>query len=326
MEHSTTAESFRRHLGKECSEEDRRSHAVMAHELLEALKNGQSLDLLGVVIEGDLLLDQLPPMNLHEPPPAKIQEVLRGRPLTDLREIPGSIAIRDSVMRGAISTRLKAGFMLAKGPVTMTGTTFQSPVDFSRTAFFGPVDFSNAIFLREGFFIQAIFDQPARFERTDFGTHTRFHRAVFGEHATFSRAGFNGLAELLEVSFEKGTSFSRAYFKMGTGFSGSRFSGDLDFSEALFEREVYFLFSIFEKDASFRRSTFRSQADFSDAQFKGVGDFANVSFKVDPNFTRTRMNGNPPRRDGLQDPRLLYGIGATVAVCMLLFVLVRRTR
>ncbi len=328
MESTTSDDSFVRRLGKDCAEEDRRAHPILAHEILDVLKNGRSLDLVGVVIEDDLFLDQLPltPVDFEALPSERVQQAIRARQLTELRQIPGSISIKDSVVRGVVSTRLKDGLILAKKPITMIGTTFERPVDFSRTVFSGAVDFSDAVFLREGYFIQAIFDQPARFERTAFGNHTRFHRAVFGESATFVRAGFNGLAELLEVSFEKDASFSRTYFKMGTGFSGSRFGGDLDFSEALFEREIFFLFTIFEKDAYFRRSTFRGQADFSDAQFKGLHDFSKVFFNLEPNFTRTKMTSDPPKRGSLQDPRLLYGIGATLALFMVIFVLVLKKR
>ena len=314
--HNGPPDAFTRHLESGCSATDREAYAVKADDLLEALKTGRSLDLSGVMIVGDLSLDQLPltPVRVSELPSPSIQEAVHIRRLTELRQISGSISIKNSIVRGVIRTGLKEGLLLAKGPVIMSGTTFERAVDFSRTAFLGPVDFSRASLLQQGFFIQALFDQPARFERTAFGLHTRFHRAVFLASSTFLEASFKGLAEFLEVKFEKDADFARTSFKMGTGFSGSHFNGVLDFSDALFEREIYFLFTVFDKDAYFRRATFRGQADFSDAQFRGLYDFSKTFFRVEPVFARTRFSGAPSSMGKGQDFRVVYGLATMVMI------------
>lgn len=322
------AATFTRHLGERCSEQEQETRAVRADELLAAIKEGKGIDLAGVVVVGDLLLDQLPPVSpstLKTTSP-RVQEMILSQAGKELRVVLAPISIRNSRVRGVISTKIQDGLIAMTGPVTMTGTTFERVVDFSRAVFFEPVDFSDAILLREGFFIRALFDKPTRFERTAFGVHTRFHRARFGDSVAFLRAGFNGLAEFLEVTFEKEANFSRTYFKMGTGFSGSRFGGMLDFSEALFEREAFFLFTLFEGDAYFRRTTFRGQADFSDAQFKGLDDFDKVFFQLQPRFDGARLIETPPTRGGLQDPRYLYGIAAAMLIFMVVFALVQRKR
>ncbi|HJU05403.1 MAG TPA: pentapeptide repeat-containing protein, partial [Nitrospiraceae bacterium] len=149
MERSTSAESLTRRLGKDCNDQERRAQAIAADDLLTALKNGQSLDLEGVVIEGDLFLDQLPLTHVVlDEWPSRIQDTIRDRQWDKLRQIPGAMSIRHSAVRGGVGTRLKDGALLVKGPVTMTGTIFERPVDFSRTVFAGPVDFSDAIFVR----------------------------------------------------------------------------------------------------------------------------------------------------------------------------------
>ncbi|WP_447972437.1 pentapeptide repeat-containing protein [Nitrospira sp. Kam-Ns4a] len=315
-----------RYLGKDCTDQERAAQAVSASDVLAALRDGKGVDLRGVVVTGDLLLDQLQPIaatDLGVVPSLRLRERLQRERLEEVRVINGPIAIRDSVIRGLVTTNLRRGLLIVNGPVVMTGTTFERPLDLSFTAFLGPVDFSEAVFLGEGFFIQALFDQPVRFEKTAFGIHSRFHRSRFAETATFTRAGFNGLAEFLEVTFDKDAGFSRAYFKMGAGFSGSRFRGILDFSEALFEREAFFLFTVFEQDAYFRRTTFRGRADFSDAQFQALDDFSKVMFEVEPSFARTKVSQVPTTPRGLQDPRVFYAIAATLfafTVVLLLFM------
>lgn len=323
---SESAVPLTRHLGKDCTAHEREAHAVAAAELLAAFRSGKGVDLNGVVITGDLMLDELPlvPVPPRDVLPPRVRDAILTRGLQQVRVVSGPILIRNSLVRGRIATNLKEGYLVVKGPVAMTGTTFERSVDFSHAAFAESVDFSEAVLLREGFFIRAIFSQPARFEKTAFGVHSRFHMAVFSESVTFLRAGFNGLAEFLDVTFEKDASFSRTYFKLGTGFSGSRFLGLLDFSEAVFQREAFFLFTIFEGDAYFRRATFRALADFTDAEFKGVNDFAKVFFSIEPRFIRTKRSGTSQSPGGLHDPRFLYGIAAALLIFTILFVLLLR--
>ncbi len=316
-----------RHLAGRCSQDDREGLAISAETLLEALQAGQGVDLEGVVVNGDLMLDRLPlePVNLEDLPSPLIREALTREGLKEVRVIKGPLIIRDADVRGSLATNLIAGeFLLIKGPVIMTGTTFQRSLDFSRTAFYQPIDFSGASILHEGFFIRALFNADADFEKTAFGTHSRFHKAVFGGKASFTRAGFNGLAEFLEVTFKKEAGFSRTVFKMGTGFSGSQFLHVLDFSEATFEREAYFRFTKFEGDAYFRRSTFRNTADFTQAKFGGVSDFTKVMFQVPPLLAGTKIPAGERPLRGLQDSRFQVGILILLFVFVVVFLLLFR--
>lgn len=321
-----TRDAFVKHLSKTCTDDERHTHAVRADELLLAIQQGQAVDLVGVVIVGDLFLDQLPLRNvpLSAQLPAWTEELLASRGVKNVRIVAQPVSIRDSRVNGVIATKLKDGYLLIRGPVTMTGTTFANMVDLSRTIFSEDVNFSDAVFQREGFFLQTVFKRPVRFERAVFGLHTRFHRARFGETATFEGAQFNGLAEFLEVTFDKDANLSRSSFKMGTGFSGAHFTGHVDFSEALFERDVYFLFAHFAGDSHFSRTAFRGQADFSDAQFRGMNDFSHVSFAVDPVFQRTKLSGSFPTRENTYNFNAMYGIAVSFLVLTLLLIWIRR--
>lgn len=319
---------FTRHLEGRCTDEERESLAIAADTLLKALQAGQGLDVAGVMITGDLMLDRLPaePVNVQAIQSPRIRDILKKEGLQEVRMIKGPFSIRHSLVRGSLATNLRQGYLLVDGPVVMTGTTFQRSVDFSRMMFVEPVDFSEVVILHEGFFIKAVFDRGGRFEKTAFGTHSRFHKAIFGGATTFLRAGFSGLAEFLEVGFEKEASFSRTYFKMGTGFSGSRFGGPLDFSESLFEKEVYFRFTVFEDDVYFRRTTFRSTADFTNAKFGAVRDFTKVLFEVQPTFAGTKLQNLNQSLKGLQDPRIQYGIFVALLIFTLVFIFILKKR
>jgi uncharacterized protein YjbI with pentapeptide repeats len=325
---TNTRDTFVKHMSKTCTEDERLAHPVRAEELLQAIQQGQAVDLVGVVVVGDVFLDQLP---LHHVPlsgqlPAVTQELLASHGLKEVRVISQPVSIRDSRIDGVIATKLKEGYLLIQGPFTMAGTTFADMVDLSRTLFSEDVNFSNAVFRREGLFLQTVFNRPTRFEQVVFGVHTRFHRARFGETVTFEGAQFNGLAEFLEVAFDKDANLSRSSFKMGTGFSGAQFNGNVTFSEALFEREVFFLFTRFAGNAYFPRAAFRGQADFSHAEFFGMSDFAQVSFTVDPVFQGTKLSGSPPTRGDLQNIKALYGIAVSFLVLTGLLVWIFRKR
>ena len=290
-----------RHLGADCSEQEREARAVDAAQLLQAFREGKGIDLSGVVVLGDLSLDALPVGPLpHE------LEGMKELQKREVRMIPGSMAIVNSVMRGAIRHGSAQGLLVVKGPVTFSGTKFEQLVDLSRAVFIQPMTLSGARFLRESYFVQGRFLRDVFAEKTSFGPHTRFHRSVFQGPVTFQQSGFNGLAEFLEVVFEKDVNLSRAYFKLGTGFSGSRFQGLADFSEVSFDREAFFTFTIFEGDAYFRRATFRSTADFSDASFKGRDDFSNAFYEKGPQFTRAARSATVQAPSGSDNEIIQY--------------------
>src|SRR5437867_11107579 len=72
-----------RHLGADCTEEEREARAVDAAQLLQAFKEGKGIDLSGVVVRGDLSLDTLPVGPL--PPEMEGTKELQGR---EVRMIP----------------------------------------------------------------------------------------------------------------------------------------------------------------------------------------------------------------------------------------------
>ena len=293
IDSSSSARVFYRHVVGACSFEEREGLAITAKEILEALRAGKSLDLLGVVVTGDLLLDQLllVPMEQQAFSSERVQDMLKQRRIKDVRTILGSISFRDSWFQGLLATNLTSGALVIVGDVNVAGTQFQKSVDFSKTVFLNSVDFSNAVILFEGFFISAHFDQDVNFENTAFGVHTRFHKSFFGGTATFHRARFDGLAEFLEVVFEKNTSFSQTYFKMGTGFSGARFKGPLDFSEAVFEREAYLRFTEFEQECFLSKNNLSRRDRFHQcANFRAPLTSPSVLFEKPPDFSGTDID------------------------------------
>jgi uncharacterized protein YjbI with pentapeptide repeats len=290
-------------LSADCTDAEREDRAVEAALLMDAFNRGKNVDLSGVVIRGDLLLDALE----IAPVPQELKGVAAIES-KEVRVVQGGLSIIDSFVRGAIRHQSTQGQLVFRGPVTFTGTRFEQTVDLSRSVFMQPVLLSGAIFLRESYFVQARFLSDVIGEKTAFGIHTRFHRARFYGPATFQQSGFSGLAEFLEVEFERDANFSRTYFKLGTGFSGSRFRGMADFSESLFDREAFFPFVIFEGDVFFRRATFRSTADFSNAEFQGRDDFAKVLFEGHPEFSGVKRTGSAKGPLGLENPNVQYAI------------------
>ncbi len=295
LNESSSAEQkiFRRHLVGSCTPEEREKLAISTDVLLQALQDGKSLDLLGVTITGDLMLDQLPlrPMNETTLPLVVAQQIVAERHIQNGRIIQGEISIRDSVVQGSWATNLRDGTLMIMGDTHITGTIFQRSVDFSKTAFLKTVNFSHSTIRFEGFFIGARFEEETVFEGVTFGTHSRFHKAHFKQNVSFLESQFTGLAEFLEVVFEKHANFKKTHFQMGTGFSGTQFGGHSNFSQSLFARETFFRFAVFRQEAEFRGVTFREVSDFSHTTFDGGVDFENVKFSVPPNFLGTHLEG-----------------------------------
>ena len=299
---------FTVHLDAACTPAEREAHAVDASALLTALKRGETVDLNGVLIRGDVVLDTLPVVTA---PPAL--DGILGPQEKEVRVIAGAVSIVNSIVQGRILHRSPEGTLVFSGPVTFTGTTFQQMVDLSRAVFTQPVLLSGAVFLAEGYFVQGRFLREVTGEKTAFGRHTRFHRSRFEGPVTFEQSGFSGLAEFLEVRFDRDANFARTYFKLGTGFSGAQFSGLTDFSDALFDGDAFFTFTQFDGDAFFRRVTFRAVADFDDAQFNGREDFSKAFFEKGPQFARAKGSGNSQAL-GIENPQIQYAITLSLLV------------
>ena len=288
---------FKIHLSASCTQAERDAHAVKASAVQAALTRGQSVDLDGVVIHGDLALESLPVVT---DPPAL--DGIIGPHEKVVRVIAGGLSLVNSTVRGKIVHRSADGTLVFSGPVTFRSTTFEQMVDLSRSVFTQPVVLSGAVFLAEGYFVQDQFLGGMSGEKTAFGPHTRFHRSRFHESVTFEQSGFSGLAEFLEVRFDRDANLARTYFKLGTGFSGSQFAGLADFSEALFDGDAFFTFTRFDGDAYFRRATFRATADFPTRNLTAVRTFPRCFSKKGRN-SRERSVPATPQVWALRTPR-----------------------
>lgn len=280
---------FTLHLNSTCTEAEREARAVSAQDLMRALAAGKGIDLAGVVIQGDLVLDELPAQKVAAVQGLSLEDrrVLEGLNDEEVHVIRGPFVIKHSRVKGRIVNRLTRGFLLMTGPVVLVHTAFAGLVDLSRTVFLGLVDGSNAKFEQESYFVQDRFTQGAMFSDTRFGPHARFHRSKFSGSAIFRGADFAGLTEFLEVVFEQDANFARAAFHLGTGFSGAHCRGKCDFSSTQFDREAFFLFAMFDRAVTFASARFNSQADFSDAAFKETDNLAQATFARAPVLTRT---------------------------------------
>ncbi|MEC9006476.1 MAG: hypothetical protein VX564_06075 [Nitrospirota bacterium] len=309
-------------LTGECSEEERMVLAISAQEVLMALEAGYGVQLEGVVLQGNLILDTLPlgPLPNLDRVPAAIKDWIGREQLTKVRSIQGPILFHEVDIQGTLSTNLiNRGFIFFHGPLSITHSTFQKSSDFSRAIFFQETDFSHTTIRYEGFFIQAVFLEGVQFDEVKFGSHTRFHKAVFSGPSSFQGVEFPGLAEFLEVGFEKKIDFSHVHFMQGTGFSGSKFQESPDFSQSVFDRETFFRFTQFEKGAKFRAGMFHNTADFTEARFGGETDFSMAVFDEPPQFTDERLAKQFRPRAGLQNSRNLSGLFVLAGLFLLFF-------
>ncbi|MDP9132174.1 MAG: pentapeptide repeat-containing protein [Nitrospirota bacterium] len=320
--------AFTLRLSSTCTAVEREARAIPARDLLRALAEGRGIDLAGVVIQGDLLLDELPTQKAEAVQDLSPEDrrVLDGLHEEEVHVIRGPFVVKHARVRGRIVNRLTRGFLLITGPVVLAHTHFEGSVDLSRTVFLGLVDGSSATFGQETYFVQDHFTQGAMFSGTRFGPHTRFHRSLFAGPAIFQSAVFHGLTEFLEVVFEQNANFSRASFEMGTGFSGAHCRAACDFSAAQFDREAFFLFALFDHSVTFASARFGSQADFSDASFKERDDLAQATFVHPPFFARTtRVTATMPGRAGATPSSQAVTIALFVmALGLLLYIIKAR--
>ncbi len=301
-------------LSPACTQVERETHAVEAEAVLGALEKGGTVELVGVVVRGDLRFDRLPKQPGDSRQRLTADQQGQASP-HESRLVRGALTISDSVVLGAVQHQSIHGLLQFDGPVDFHGTLFKEGVDLSRSVYQMPVDLSGAAFQKEAYFIQGQFEQTLSCKDTKFGPHTRFHRSVFHGPVDCAGALFDGMAEFLEVTFEQPALFDRARFGSGTGFSGSRFARRASFGEAVFSRDTFFTFSVFEEDAVFTGAQFLGGADFSDADFRKSDDLAAARFDQAPLFARAKRAVSVQPADG---PNSVLGPHAVTVVCLLL--------
>ena len=290
------------HLSSDCTASEREQYRVSSKSITEAMVSGHRVELVGVVVTGDLSFDDLPVQTILVPKglSAEQEAALRRLNAGPVRLVHGPLILRDSVVQGSVRHRSVSGTLQFEGAVDFRGTVFEEAVDLSRSMFQGTLDLSKARFTQTAYFIQGEFMQDVICKETKFGPHTRFHRSVFRGAIDCTAALFDGMTEFIEVNFEQPVTMKQVRFGSGTGFSGSRFARQATFVEAVFSRDAFFGFTVFEGVASFAGARFLASVDFSDAKFNRADDLVKASFDRPPLFTRTKRETDDYARGPLQ--------------------------
>ncbi|OQW34472.1 MAG: hypothetical protein A4E19_18620 [Nitrospira sp. SG-bin1] len=278
------------HLPPSCTLAERETHAVRAETIMAAIADGRPVDLLGVIVRGDLLLDRLAVHTAPRssvPTPETSGQADRGDDKGQ-RRVREALSLRESVVLGAVRHRSVDSTIRFEGPVDFVRSHFKQGVDLSRSVFDEPLDLSGATFDKEAYFVQGEFTKQLDCRDAKFGPSTRLHRSVFHGPVNCTGALFDGMAEFLEVTFERPAAFERSRFGMGAGFSGSRFRSRISFSEAIFSRETFFAFTVFEDEAIFAGAQFLGSADFSNSEFRRPDDLAKARFDQPPSLAQAK--------------------------------------
>ncbi|MDF0676277.1 MAG: pentapeptide repeat-containing protein [Nitrospira sp.] len=278
------------HLSSTCTSAEREAHAVLGEVIMDAIAKGRPVDLLGVIVRGDLIFDHLAVQTTSglSLPASEITNQQDRAGGNGQRLVREALNLRDSVVLGAVRHRSADGMLRFEGPVNFSRSHFREGVDLSRSVFQERVELSAATFDKETYFVRGQFARQMDCRETKFGSSTRFHQSTFRGSVDCTGALFDGMAEFLEVTFEQSATFARSRFGLGTGFSGSRFKSRVSFSEAIFSREAFFGFAAFEDEAVFSAAQFLGSVDFSNAEFRQQDDLAKARFDQAPRLAQTK--------------------------------------
>lgn len=313
---------FVKRLASTCTRQEQEAEAVEAASILEAMARGWPVELVGVIVRGDLSLDQLPLLQESDPAVQTGKGGSGAVEVPEQRRVRGSLTIRDSIVEGEILHRSAHGMLLFEQAVDFRGTVFQKDVDLSRSVFQEVIWLSRATFKKEAYFVQGAFVKGLECQGTMFGPRTRFHRSTFRGVVDCTGALFDGMAELLEVTFEEPVLFERARFGSGTGFSGSRFWRETNFRDVIFSRDTYFAYCEFEGTALFSGARFLATADFSEAVFRQPDDLVKAQFTEPPVITgarRTVAQSPAPVSEGALGPYVVTTVSLALAVVLLIY-------
>jgi uncharacterized protein YjbI with pentapeptide repeats len=238
---------------------------VQASALVGRLASGQSVDEVGLRVEGDLSLRSVGTVAR----PFRCRECIFAGTIhaTDvvfnsIIDLSGSILEGDVFLTGA---RLEAPFVIdgtqnrrseIHGRVDLRLARFSDFASLDRTRLLGPIDATSADFTSAVSFAEAEFLSDAIFDRAQFGSSTSFAGAST-EGLRMARTTFTGPAV-----------FQQHIFHGDADFSGATFRDTADFTSAEFEAKALFDSVRFHRGASFRLVV-ASFASFRGAQAAG---------------------------------------------------------
>jgi len=265
--------------------------SLAAADFLAQVMAGQSIELEGVTIVGDLDL-----RGVNEAPrvirctDCIFQGSLRSsnvifERLVDLSgsTVAGRLDFDGAVFRDTfLMRRTPLRRAAVVGPTSFSLASFRSVASFEGIQLCGDADFRVAHFLGDTDFGDAMFGAEARFDSAVFGGRAEFSGAPAGGPSggggdtaacgTDLLGGFGGPVRFPSVNFGQKADFRQRAFSGPTTFAGATF-GAVDFTLAVFHGPVTFDGASVEGVASFRIVTFDSELSFQQVVLGGPTDF-----------------------------------------------------
>ncbi len=204
-------------------------NVIQANQVLSNIEKGEPINLLNVLIVGDLDVRKIDlPLDRH---------------------INSSIIIKYSFINGAVN---------------FNDTIFERPIIFDKTKILGPANFFLTQFKEDFDFSDSQFNDTATFRKAQFYRSANFARSKFGKFADFYKSYFMGeLANFEGTEFEGAVNFYYAQFDAeNVNFEFSRFKGSVSFWRTKFSGFTDFVGCHFYDSADFTLAQFKAPVDF----------------------------------------------------------------
>jgi hypothetical protein len=230
---------------------------------LDAIKNGERVDLNHSRVEGDLNLNNL----------GLVEESVDRNPYEE------DLGLSEA--QKVVTSFIRINDTKINGTVNFKNTIFERPIDFKSTEFKGRADFMGSDFRNEVRFENATFHKKADFRDSLFHNYTNFYKSTFDANVSFDYAWFNDAADFSDSRFNEIASFIKTIYNGDANFEESVFNDNTSFSEAKFNSAAYFW-----------NSSFKKRADISYSEFSGYAGFDNSTFNKTTTFEASDFNGD----------------------------------
>ena len=258
---------------------------VSASFIRRELQRGNTVDLTGVEVQGDLDLRGLAqvdrPFRCHS---CRFSGTLLLTDVTFRRslDLSGSRFARAVEAR---ASRFEGPVVFAR--VAETPTKFEQGANFSSATFQDVASFAGAEFA-ESDFSSARFRSDARFDDAEFGGLVRFRETSFEGLATFASFGIRE-----QPVPDQGTcALERPGFRQEAMFSGARFSGQVDFRFRCFDGVAEFSDADFKGRLDMRQAQFHEKAAFNDSRIFDGASWLGAVFACEAAFDGATAAGS----------------------------------
>jgi len=266
------------------SDQKKEANPIDAEEIVEAIEDGKTVEIINAVIEGAFMLKHI--------------------------NIDGKITIQRTKIRGQVDWSYAAfkqvlnlensifeidatfiGIMVEKD-IFQDNVTFLGNATFADITVNGVFHSRDSTFKKDAIFVESVFKKRVEFSKTTFEGKVDFGITRIGSVVVFNEAKFEKQVIFNSTKIEGAAFFNSTIFEDDVDFIGAQIYNTVEFYKAQFKQKADFGIARIKMNVRFTSTIFKGKVNFNQTQIEGSAFFDTAIFEDEANFGSALIGGN----------------------------------